>query len=113
AGKSANKLPVRPDQWQKRRFLHPRTKMPKAAIYARYSSDLQNLQSIDDQFRLCRNLAERERWDIIAAYQDEAASGASIRGRAGMFRLLDDARAGRFDIVRADGLPARRAGQFR
>lgn len=78
--------------------------MPKAAIYARYSSDLQNPQSIDDQFRLCRNLAEREGWEIVAAYQDEAASGASIRGREGIARLLNDARAGRFDIVCAEAL---------
>ncbi|MFD2252411.1 DNA invertase Pin-like site-specific DNA recombinase [Pseudochelatococcus lubricantis] len=78
--------------------------MPKAAIYARYSSDLQNPESIDDQFRLCRNLAERKGWEIVAAYQDEAASGASIRGREGMVQLLNDARAGRFDIVCAEAL---------
>ncbi|MGV6876536.1 recombinase family protein [Pseudochelatococcus sp. B33] len=78
--------------------------MPKAAIYARYSSDLQTPQSIDDQFRLCRILAEREGWDIVAAYQDEAASGASIRGREGIARLLNEARAGRFEIVCAEAL---------
>lgn len=78
--------------------------MPKAALYARYSSDLQSPQSIDDQFRLCRNLAEREGWDIVAAYQDEAASGASIRGREGIAQLLNEARAGRFDIVCAEAL---------
>lgn len=78
--------------------------MPKAALYARYSSDLQNPQSIDDQFRLCRILAEREGWDIVAAYRDEAASGASIRGREGIARLLNEARAGRFEIVCAEAL---------
>lgn len=34
--------------------------MLRVALYARYSSDLQNPQSIDDQFRLCRQLAERQ-----------------------------------------------------
>jgi len=31
----------------------------RAAIYARYSSDLQSETSIDDQVRLCREYAER------------------------------------------------------
>ena len=32
----------------------------RAAIYARYSSDLQSETSIDDQVRLCRESAERD-----------------------------------------------------
>ena len=67
--------------------------MPKAALYARYSSDLQNPRSIEDQWRVCRELAAREGWEIVADYHDGAVSGASIRGRAGMERLLADARA--------------------
>lgn len=79
--------------------------MPKAvALYARYSSDLQNPRSIDDQWRICRELAAREGWEIVAHYHDEAVSGASIRGRAGMERLLADARAGLFDILCAEAL---------
>lgn len=78
--------------------------MPKVAFYARYSSDLQNPESIGDQLSLCRQLAMREGWDIVEVYQDAAISGASIRGRAGMLRLLDDARAGRFDILCAEAL---------
>lgn len=78
--------------------------MPKAAFYARYSSDLQNPESIGDQLSLCRQLAVREGWEIVEVYQDEAVSGASIRGRAEMLRLLDDARAGRFDILCAEAL---------
>ncbi len=33
--------------------------MTRAALYARYSSDLQSAASIDDQFRVCREHAER------------------------------------------------------
>lgn len=58
--------------------------MPKVALYVRYSSDLQNPQSIDDQLLLCRQLAEREGWEVVDIYFDETASGASIRGRAGL-----------------------------
>jgi site-specific DNA recombinase len=41
---------------------------------------------------------------IVAHYHDEAVSGASMRGRAGMVQLLADARAGRFDILCAEAL---------
>nr|WP_271181346.1 recombinase family protein [Novosphingobium resinovorum] len=52
--------------------------MLKAALYARYSSDLQNVHSIDDQLLVCRELAARERWEIVAYYHDEArACGAN------------------------------------
>ena len=70
--------------------------MPTADLYARYSSDLQNPRSIEDQWRVCRELAARQGWVIVARYHDEAVSGASIRGRAEMERLLVDARAGLF-----------------
>ena len=78
--------------------------MPKAALYARYSSDLQNPQSIDDQIRECRQLAACRGWDIGQIYDDEAISGAAVRSRAGMLRLLDDARARRFDMLCAEAL---------
>jgi site-specific DNA recombinase len=78
--------------------------MPTVALYARYSSDLQNPQSIDDQLLVCRQLAAREGWDIVACHHDGAVSGASIRGRAGTSRLLADARAGLFDIFCAEAL---------
>ncbi len=78
--------------------------MPKAALYTRYSSDLQNPQSIDDQIRECRQYATRKGWDVAQIYDDEAISGAAVRSRAGMLRLLDDARAGRFDMLCAEAL---------
>jgi len=78
--------------------------MPNVALYARYSTDLQNSQSIDDQFNLCRQFAERQGWKVVGYYRDEAISGASIRGREGIVRLLDDARAGRFDTLCAEAL---------
>ena len=33
--------------------------------------------SIEDQFRLCREHAGRERWQIVGSYEDAAISGAS------------------------------------
>jgi len=78
--------------------------MTRAALYARYSSDTQNAASIADQFRLCREQAEREGWRVVGTYQDAAVSGASVTLRPGVQALLHDAQAGRFDVVLAEAL---------
>ncbi|WP_376745786.1 recombinase family protein [Sinorhizobium psoraleae] len=78
--------------------------MPRVALYARYSSELQNPRSVDDQFLVCRQLAEREGWEVADCYRDEAVSGASLLGRAGIYGLLADAKIGRFEIVCAEAL---------
>src|SRR5262245_275632 len=49
----------------------------RAAIYARYSSDLQREASIEDQVRLCKERIEQEQWAICETYTDHAMSGAS------------------------------------
>jgi len=78
--------------------------MVRVALYARYSTDLQNAASIEDQIRICREHAEREGWQVVATYQDAAVSGASVILRPGIQTLLQDARAGRFDMVLAEAL---------
>lgn len=45
----------------------------KAALYARFSSDLQRVTSIEDQFRNCRKRADMEGWEIVATFADQAA----------------------------------------
>ena len=67
----------------------------RAAIYARYSSDLQSAASIEDQIRLCRERVERDGGTVVETYTDFAISGSSLRARAGMQALLADARDGR------------------
>ena len=75
--------------------------MPKVALYARYSTDNQSVVSIEDQFRICREHAGRERWQIVDTYHDAAISGASVILRPGVQSLLQDAQRGRFDIAEA------------
>jgi DNA invertase Pin-like site-specific DNA recombinase len=75
----------------------------RAVIYARYSTDLQREASIKDQVRACRQRIEREGWTLLATYSDAASSGAS-RLRPGYQKLLEDARAGAFDVVVAEAL---------
>jgi site-specific DNA recombinase len=75
----------------------------RAAIYARYSSDLQRDASIEDQVRLCKERVEHEQLALHATYTDHAMSGAS-RLRPGYQKLLEDARGGAFDVVIAEAL---------
>lgn len=71
----------------------------KAAIYARYSSDLQREASIKDQTAACEAYAARWGWSVVARYDDPAISGASITNRPGIQRLMSDARSRQFSIV--------------
>jgi len=75
----------------------------RAAVYARYSSDLQRDASIEDQVRNCTARIKTEGWTLVTTYTDRAASGAS-RLRRDYQRLLEDAGRGRFDIVVAEAL---------
>jgi DNA invertase Pin-like site-specific DNA recombinase len=70
----------------------------RLAVYARYSTDQQRDASIEDQVRLCKARIESEGWSLTATYTDAAISGA-IRMQPGYQQLLEDARAGAFDIV--------------
>jgi len=78
--------------------------MARIALYARYSSDMQSTSSIDDQFRICRDQAAREKWKVAGTYKDAAISGASVTLRPGIQALLQDATAGKFEIVLAEAL---------
>lgn len=78
--------------------------MRKAAIYARFSTDLQSERSIEDQVALCRLYAERERLDAYKVYEDRARSGGSVIGRDGLSALLDDARNGLFQVLIVEAL---------
>ena len=77
--------------------------MTKIAVYARYSSDLQKDNSIEDQLRVCRDKADREGWEIVETYTDHAISGTSLI-RPGIQALMEDARNGRFDLVLSEAL---------
>jgi DNA invertase Pin-like site-specific DNA recombinase len=75
----------------------------RAALYARFSSDLQSDASIDDQLRLCRLRADREGWLVVGNFSDKASSGA-VRNRPGVDALLAEVERGRVDIVLTESL---------
>jgi site-specific DNA recombinase len=80
------------------------TQPPRAAIYARFSTDLQNQRSTEDQIDLCRTYAEREGFEVVATYADKARSGASLIGRDQIMQMLDDAQASKFDVIIVEAL---------
>ena len=76
----------------------------RIALYARFSSERQDERSIDDQLRLCRDHAAKLGAAIAGTYADYAISGASLINRPEARRLIEDARAGKFDAILAEAL---------
>ncbi len=75
----------------------------KVAIYARYSSENQRDASIADQFRVCREFAQRQGWHIAAEFSDHAVSGATIM-RPGFQAMMREALQKKVNIVMAEAL---------
>jgi len=65
----------------------------RAAIYARYSSDLQRPTSIEDQVRQCQRAADGKGWTVLSEYirSDAELSGASLDKRDALKSLIADA----------------------
>jgi site-specific DNA recombinase len=76
----------------------------RVAIYARFSSELQDVRSITDQVNLAREHAARQGWLVVAEFTDAAISGASMSNRPGLKDLIRAAEAGRFDAVLTESL---------
>jgi site-specific DNA recombinase len=77
----------------------------RAAIYARYSSENQRPESLQDQIAACRRLAGNRGFKVLDEhiYRDQAKSGAR-KDRAGLEALLAAARHASFDILLVDDL---------
>lgn len=78
--------------------------MTTAAIYARYSSEMQSAASIEDQVAIARAYAAREGLIVTHTYDDRARSGASVAGRDGLARCLRDAAGGLFTHLIVESL---------
>ncbi len=77
----------------------------RTVIYARFSSQLQNSRSIDDQVAVCRERAEREGWSIVEIFTDYAISGAAGIGemqRPGLHAMMARVERGGVDQVLAE-----------
>ena len=75
------------------------------ALYARYSTDLQNDRSIGDQFEFCRRqYADRNGLKIIQTFSDAAKTSATMFDRDGLIDLMRRAERREFDVIWAEGL---------
>ena len=73
--------------------------MKRAAIYVRVSTDH---QTVENQTRELRQVAERRGWEVVEVYSDAGISGAKDRKqRPGLDQMLNDAGRRKFDIVMA------------
>jgi DNA invertase Pin-like site-specific DNA recombinase len=71
----------------------------RAAIYVRVSTDK---QTIENQLRELRRVAEHRGWKVVQEYRDAGISGAKGReARPGLDEMLKDAQRRRFDVVMA------------
>src|SRR5262245_15102701 len=72
-------------------------KAKRAALYVRVSTDH---QSVENQIRELRQIAERRGWTVEEIYRDAGISGAKGRDqRPGLDAMLKDAGRRRFDVV--------------
>jgi DNA invertase Pin-like site-specific DNA recombinase len=71
----------------------------RAAIYVRVSTDR---QTVENQLRELRQIADRRGWEAVKVYDDAGISGSKGRNdRPGLDELLKDAQRRRFDVVMA------------
>lgn len=72
--------------------------MMRGVIYARYSCEKQNEQSIDGQIRVCNEFANNNDITIINTYIDKALSGKTDK-RPNFMQLIEDSKNNNFDYV--------------
>jgi DNA invertase Pin-like site-specific DNA recombinase len=71
----------------------------RAAIYVRVSTDK---QTVENQLRELRQIAERRGWEVVEEYHDAGISGSKGRkNRPGLDKMLQEAHRRRFDVVMA------------
>jgi site-specific DNA recombinase len=73
-------------------------KRPRYAIYARYSSEMQNEISLEDQEAVCRQLIADKGGVVVGVYKDGAKNGWSL-DREGFQQMRSAAERGKFDGI--------------
>ncbi|WP_426129727.1 recombinase family protein [Pararhizobium sp. PWRC1-1] len=68
-------------------------------FYARYSSDLQDEQSIETQVALGRAFADERGWQIVEVFEDKAISGTRLKTRPGIQAMLRRIKRGGIDLL--------------
>jgi site-specific DNA recombinase len=79
----------------------PTTRQPTAAIYARFSSEMQSERSVDDQLAECERFAQRHGYRVPDKFKfsDRAKSGTTQFGRDGFLDMKQAALRRDFDAL--------------
>ena len=73
----------------------------KVAIYARVSTEHEaQLSALDNQIQYYDGiLKQHPDWILYDRYIDEGITGTSINKRKNFMRMMEDAKAGKFDLI--------------
>ena len=71
----------------------------QGVIYARYSSDRQNEQSIAGQVEVCTEWAKKNDINIVQIYHDEALTGKNDKRPAFQQMIKDDKNGGFYYVI--------------
>ncbi len=73
----------------------------RVTYYARVSSDSdEQLNSLDNQIAYYENLIKKNvQWTFVPGYVDEGLSGISTKKRKHFNEMIEDAKAGKFDLI--------------
>ena len=72
--------------------------MKRAVAYMRMSTDKQE-HSIDSQWRLIKEYADRNGFVVLHKYEDEGISGRAAEKRPAFMQMIDDSESGDFETV--------------
>lgn len=72
--------------------------MKNAVIYARFSSDSQREESIEDQIRECKAYAKSHKYNVVKIYHDHALTGRSEK-RPDFLKMIEESESDLFDYI--------------
>jgi site-specific DNA recombinase len=75
-----------------------KSKELRCVLYARYSTDKQRAESLDDQWHICAQVAAREGFKVVERFGDKEISGGTDQ-RPGYQAMLRAARDHKFDCI--------------
>lgn len=80
---------------------NPNPKKKKVAAYARVSTDEEDQEnSFDNQVSEYKNrIYNNDQWKFAGMYADKGISGTQIRRRESFIKMIEDAKAGKIDLI--------------
>ena len=73
--------------------------MINVVAYARFSSDNQRTESIDAQIRAIHDYCDKNGYNLVKVYKDEAISGTSTEDREQFLQMINDSKNKNFNYV--------------